>query len=94
MRLAKPKAVKAYTYVADILKQIAVLLKNSQDIFQDVFMQIIPFGDFYKKDKATEIVRKEVEDAVLRRKMLRMLELVPEKTSLHLAQKAMNCRDI
>lgn len=94
VRLAKPKAVKAYTNVADILKQIAVLLKNSQDIFQDVFMQIIPFGDFYKKDKATEIVRKEVEDAVLRRKMLRMLELVPEKKSLHLAQKAMSCRDI
>lgn len=94
VRLAKPKAVKEYTNVADILKQIAVLLKNSQDIFLDVFMKIIPFGDFYKKDKATEIVQKEVEDAVLRRKMLRMLELVPEKKSLYLAQKTMNCRNI
>ena len=41
-----------------------------------------------------EIVRKEVGDAVLRRKMLRLLSLIPEKKSLHLAQKAMNCRDI
>lgn len=60
----------------------------------DTFSHVIPFGDFYKKDKAMEIVRKEVEDAVLRRKMLRLLALIPEKKSLHLAQKAMNCRDI
>lgn len=33
-------------------------------------------------------------DVILRRKMLRLLALVPEKRSLHLAQKAMNCRDI
>lgn len=26
--------------------------------------------------------------------MLRLLALVPEKKSLHLAQKAMNCRDV
>ncbi len=25
----------------------------------DTFTRIIPFGDFYKKDKADEIVRKE-----------------------------------
>jgi len=26
--------------------------------------------------------------------MLRLLSLIPEKKSLHLAQKAMNCRDV
>lgn len=30
----------------------------------------------------------------MRRKMLRLLTLIPEKKSLHLAQKAMNCRDV
>ncbi len=29
----------------------------------------------------------------MRRRMLRLLTLIPEKKSLHLAQKAMNCRD-
>ena len=29
----------------------------------DTFIQIIPFGDFYKKDKAVEIIRKEVVEA-------------------------------
>ena len=41
-----------------------------------------------------ETIRKEVGDAVLRRKMLRLLALVPEKKSLLLAQRAMNCRDV
>lgn len=39
------------------------------------------------------IVRKEVEDSVMKRKMLRLLALIPEKKSLYLAQKAMNCRN-
>ena len=43
---------------------------------------------------AVEIVRSEVKDSTMRRKMLRLLTLIPEKRSLHLAQKAANCRDI
>ena len=42
-------------------------------------------------DKAVEIVRKEVKNIVLRRKMLRLLMLIPEKKSLYLAQKTMSC---
>ena len=34
------------------------------------------------------------EDTIMRRRMLRLLVLIPEKKSLHLAQKAMNCRNI
>ena len=37
---------------------------------------------------------KEVTDTVLRRKMLRLLTLIPEKKSLYLAQMAMSCRNI
>ncbi len=72
----------------------ADLLKSSQNIFMDTFTQVIPFGDSHKKDKAVEIVRKEAADSIMRRRMLRLLTLIPEKKSLHLAQKAMNCRDI
>ena len=35
-----------------------------------------------------------MKDGVMRRKMLRLLVLIPEKKSLYLAQKAMNCRNI
>ena len=94
VQLTKQKAVRAYADTADVSGQIAELSTNCQDIFMDTFTHIIPFGDFYKMDKAVEIVRKEVTDTVLRRKMLRLLVLIPEKRSLHLAQKAMHCRDI
>lgn len=60
----------------------------------DTFSHVIPFGDFYKKDKAMELVRKEAGDAILRRKMPRLLALISEKKLLYLAQKTMNCRDI
>ena len=45
-------------------------------------------------DTAVEIVRSEVQDSTMRRKMLRLLALIPEKKSLHLAQKEMNCREV
>lgn len=91
MRLMKPKAVRAYTDADDASGQITGLLKDSRNIFGDTFTQIIPFGDFYKKDKAVEIIRKEVADSIRRR---RLLILILEKKSLHLAQKAMNCRNM
>ena len=51
-------------------------------------------GDYYKKGKAIEIIHNKVSDSILRRRMLHLLTLIPEKKSLYLAQKAMNCRDI
>ena len=41
-----------------------------------------------------EIIRREVKDNTMRRKMLRLLVLIPEKKSLHLAQKATGFRDV
>ncbi len=57
-------------------------------------MRIIPFGAFYKKAEAVEIVRKRVKDSTLKRKMLYLLQLIPEKKSLLLAQKTLNYRKI
>lgn len=94
VRITKPKAIRNYTDAEEVSRQIVKLSKKRQDIFMDIFTRIIPFGDFCKKNKAVEIIRSEVDDSALRRKMLRMVALIPEKKSLYLAQKAMNCRNI
>lgn len=94
IRLTKPKAIRAVTEAVDTSGQIAEMAKNSMDIFMDISAHIIPHGDFYKKDKVMDIIWKEVKDNVMRRKILRLLALIPEKKSLHLAQKIMNCRNI
>lgn len=94
VRLMKPKAVRACTKGDDISNQIVELIDKRQEIFLDVFTHIVPFGDYYKKVRAEELIYKNVTDSVLRRRMLRLLALIPEKKSLYLAQKAMNCRDI
>lgn len=94
VRLTKPKAIWAYTDAADITGQIMELTKNRATIFMDTFARIVPFGSFYKKDAAMEIIRKDVKDNTMRRKMLRLLVLIPEKKSLHLAQKAAGFRDV
>ena len=70
------------------------MMKNSTDAFMDTFARVVPFGDFYKMDAAVEIVRNEVKDSIMRRRMLGLLALIPDKKSLHLAQKALNCRDV
>lgn len=94
VRLMKPKAVKACTKGDDISSQIVELIEKRREIFLDIFTHIIPFGDYYKKAGAEELIYKNVTDSVLRRQMLRLLALIPEKKSLYLAQKAMKCRNI
>lgn len=94
LRLTKPMAVREYANAYDVSEQIAELSEKSRDIFLDVFVQIVPYGNYYKKDKAEELVCRNIDDSVLRRRMLRLLALIPEKKSLYLAQKAMNCRNV
>jgi hypothetical protein len=94
MRLTKPKTIRSYTDNTCTSEQIAELSNTGRDIFFDTFTRIIPFGDFYKKDKALEIIREKIKDQALRRRMIRLVSLIPEKKSLHLAQKEMGCRNI
>lgn len=94
VKLKQSKAIQGYTDAGDTAGQIADMLKDGKDIFMDTFTRIIPFGDFYKKDKAAEIIRKGVTDGIMKRKMLRLLALIPEKKSLCLAQKSMSCRNM
>ena len=94
VRLVKPKAIRTYTNKSVVSEQIADLSVIGQKIFLDTFMRVVPFGNFYKKDKAVEIIREKITDGTIRRRMLRLVELVPEKKSLILAQKALQYRDI
>lgn len=94
VRLTKAKTIRNYTKETDVLGQIDELLKHCQDVFMDTFARVIPFGDYYKKDEAVEIIHRDVKDSIMRRKMLRLLTFIPEKKSLYLAQKAMICRDM
>jgi hypothetical protein len=52
----------------------------------------VPFGNFYKKGKAEEIIKAKIKDGTIGRRMLRLVDLIPEKKSLLLAQKALNYR--
>ncbi len=94
VRLTKPKAIRDYTEADNVSSQIVELLEDRQNIFLDTFARVVPYGDFHKKDAAMEIIRSEVGDHIIRRRMFRLLALIPEKKSLHLAQKAMQCRDV
>lgn len=94
IRLTRPKAIRAYTQTADASGQIVELTKDRIDVFLDTFTRVVPFGDFVKKDVAMDIIRREISDSIMRRRMIRFLVLIPEKKSLHLAQKSMNCRDV
>jgi hypothetical protein len=92
--LTAPKTIQNFTDEAIALKQIIDLSKNREEIFLKTFTWIIPIGDFHKKNKAVEIIKREVADMTMRRKMLRLITLIPEKKSLLLAQKALNYRHI
>ena len=92
VRLTKLKAIRKYTNSYGTADQIVDLLENCQRIMMENFAKVIPYGDYWKKDAATEIIRREVKDDAVRRRMLRLVALIPEKKSLRLAQKAMSYR--
>lgn len=94
VRLTKQKAIRACTYETDTSKQIKSLSINSRDIFLTTFVHIVPYGDYYKKKEAVRIIEENIRKKVPREKMLRLIELVPKKKSLYLAQKEMNDRNI
>ena len=77
--LTKTKTVRIYADKEDISAQIIALSEKCQDIFLETFVRIIPYGDFYKKGKAEEIIRAEIKDDRLRRRMLRLVALIPGK---------------
>ena len=94
VRLTEQKAIRTYTNEIKTSKQIKDLSKMSEHIFLDTFVRIVPVGSFCKKDDAIEIINNEVTDKTLRKKMIQLVELIPNKRSILLAQKELNYRKI
>jgi hypothetical protein len=94
VRLKKQKAIGKYTDETATSKQIKNLAANSRDIFLDIFTDIVPCGNYYKKKEAVQLIEDNISKQKHREKMLQLIELVPKKKSLYLAQKEMNDRNI
>jgi len=94
VKLTSQKVIREYTYEDDTENQIIKLCKNCDVIFRVNLNSVVPFGDIYKKDKAVEIIEANIADKKLKKKMLLLLELIPKKKSLYLAQKEMNDRNM
>ena len=94
VKLTTQKAIRRYTNESDTVKRIIDLCNNSTEIFLDTFIRVVPFGDFHKKDNVVKIIEESVSNKHLKRKMLHLLELIPKKKSLYLAQKALADRNI
>lgn len=93
VRLTTINAIREYVSKdSSIASQILELSTRKQEIFMDVFTRIIPSGDFRKKNVADIIVKREIKDLRLQRRMLHLIELIPEKRSLLLALKALKYR--
>lgn len=92
IRLTSARAVRTTCGKDEVEEQLLFLYEHSREIFMGVFRKIVPYGDSYKKGTAVELIRREICDPRLRRRMLRLLDLIPEKKSLLRAQKAMQCR--
>lgn len=94
VRLTKQKAIRVYTDESDTSKQIMNLALNSRAVFLDIFAHVVPYGNYYKKKDVVKIIEENVLKKIPKEKMLRLLELIPKKKSLYLAQKEMNDRNI
>ena len=94
VRLMKQKAIRKYTDAKSTSKQFKELALISRDIFLSIFTHIVPRGDYYKKKDVIDAIEKNVTDKKPKGKMLKLLELIPKKKSLYLAQKEMKDRNI
>jgi hypothetical protein len=90
----KAKAIRACTKEKNVSGQIADLTGRAEEVFLAAFRHIVPQGDHYKKIDAAKLIEEKVSKSKERRKMMRLLELIPEKRSLWLAIKAMKDRNI
>jgi hypothetical protein len=94
IRLTAKTVIHAYSNAPETSKQLKEMLNHSGQILMDALQYIIPRGDHYKKKAAEKIIMEHTKSSTLRRKMLRLMDLIPTKKSLLLAQKALNIRNM
>ena len=94
MRCVKQsKAVRNLTKKTVTAKQIMDLALNSRKIFLTTFTYIIPYGDYYPKKQTIEIVEASDIKKNQKKKMIKLIELIPKRKSLLLAQKELKVRN-
>ena len=94
VRINKSKAISKLTKETITAKQIMDLTLNSKEIFLATFIHIVPYGDYYKKKQAIKIVEDNVSKKKLKDKMIKLIELIPKRKSLLLAQKELKSRNL
>lgn len=95
-RPAIEDALKEYISYTNLTteEEFTLLACKSHLIFLKWFTYIIPYGNFHTLKKAETIVETSDFSKPKKKKMLRLLRLIPEKKSLYLAAKELNARNI
>ncbi|GHU46700.1 hypothetical protein FACS1894120_3960 [Clostridia bacterium] len=94
VKLTKAKAIKKYTSEKGVSDRLYDLCADCEDNFRRVFEKIVPDGDFYRLSEAKDIISKSGLKKKRQQKMTALLETIPKKKSLQLAQKKLGYRDI
>lgn len=93
VQMLKSSAVRAYTQESEAPAQIIKSLTSLEGSLVTLLSNVIPFGRFLKKADAIEQIRSQIPDDTLRRKMIRILEMIPEKKSLKKTMKVSGYRN-
>ena len=99
IRLTKRPAIKNalanYTRDNNLTpeEEFTLLALNSQQIFFEWFVKVIPYGNFYSLKKAETLILNSELKKSKKEKMLRLINLIPTKKSLYLAIKELNTRN-
>jgi hypothetical protein len=93
VRLTKSKAVRNATKETVTAKQIMDLALNSREIFLTTFTYIVPYGDYYPKKQAIKTVEASDIKKNQKERMIKLIELIPKRKSMLLAQKDLKIRD-
>jgi hypothetical protein len=94
IRLITQKSIRKHTEHDATTDRIADIASKCMEIFAEIIIDVVPFGDFYKKTQAVKIIESKVKNGTMRRKMLKLMDLIHKKKSLHLAQQEMKDRHI
>jgi len=76
-----------------IEEEIEIMASKSKDIFMEKFSALVPRGDYYRLENAENLVIASGLKNNQKKKMLRLLNLIPIKKSLYLALRELNVRN-
>lgn len=97
--MKRPAIIKALSdYTKDNAltaeEEFTTLALNCKKIFYKWLIKIIPYGDFYSLKDAESLIIKSDFKKTKKEKMLQLINLIPTKKSLYLANKELHIRNI